>query len=186
MFNSFFTPTGFNPPITNLAVGDFYQGGTVVYLLQSGDPGYDPIIQHGFIFGEFIDNPNPGAGGPRWPWGSPPQQNVSTGSAIGTGATNTAAILAAYAPNTDLQYGAYAVHNSTYNGYTDWFIPSLYELKAIIPFAKTLGPWTANTTYAWTSTQTGTSTAWCIYNNQLNEEDFLKIGYYLIPLVRSF
>jgi hypothetical protein len=39
-----------NSGTTQLQVGDLYGGGTIAYILQSGDSGYNPNVQHGYIF----------------------------------------------------------------------------------------------------------------------------------------
>jgi hypothetical protein len=181
MFNSFLAPSGSYTP--TLELGDTYGGGTIVYLLQPGDPGYDYYNQHGLIFGEFADQgiyPNT-----LWAWGNAPQYNVTTSSALGAGAANTAAIVAAYGTSA-INYAAYGCYNSTYNGYTDWYLPSIGDLQAMIPFAKDLPSWLANIRAAWTSTQLNINDAYEIYNNQTNTSTTQKTVNSLATLTRSF
>jgi hypothetical protein len=178
MFN-ILIPTGSS---IQLELGQNYGGGIIVYLLQSGDPGYDPYVQHGLIFGQFIYNsPDNNY---QWDWGIAPQYNVSTGAAIGTGAANTAAIVAAYGTS-DTRYAAYQCSISTYNGYTDWFLPSLEELRAIIPFANTQAFW-SELGDTWTSTQYNASDAYGIYNTQTTEFHTTKNVNDIVLTIRSF
>jgi hypothetical protein len=182
MFNSFLSPIG--SYTQGLQLGDTYEGGTIVYLLQPGDPGYDANQQHGLIFGEFIYNTF--NSNYLWKWAGPePQLNVTTSTAIGAGAANTNAIVAAYG-TVNKNAAAIQCYDSTYNGYTDWFLPSLNELKAMIPFAKTLSSWTAQIGNTWTSTQFNLNDAYEIYNNQTNEGTTNKLSELRVALTRSF
>lgn len=42
------------PPPVLLAIGDLAYGGKIAYILQSGDPGYDPAVQHGWVISPII------------------------------------------------------------------------------------------------------------------------------------
>ena len=182
MFNSFLAPTGSYTP--SLQLGDTYGGGTIVYLLQPGDPGYDYYNQHGLIFGQFIYNA--ANGNYLWKWAGPnPQISVTTSTALGAGAANTNAIVAAYG-QVYKNAAAIQCYDSTYNGYTDWFLPSLNDLKAMIPYAATLSSWLARIGDTWTSTQLNQSDAYEIYNNQTNETTYSKLGELRVALTRSF
>jgi hypothetical protein len=180
MFNSFLAPSGSYTP--TLELGDLYGGGTIVYILQPGDPGYDYYNQHGLIFGGFIYNTfNSNV---LWKWAGPePQLNVTTSTAIGAGAANTNAIVAAYG-TVNKNAAAIACYDSTYNGYTDWFLPSLNEFKAMIPFGKDLPNWILGN--SWTSTQVNLSNAYEIYNNQTNEGTSNKLSELRVALTRAF
>lgn len=73
------------------------------------------------------------------------------GSAIGTGAQNTAAIIAGCS---DAGTAAKVATALTLNGYDDWFLPSRYELQALLyyinPIIRPLGDeiyWSSTSTY---------------------------------------
>ena len=145
--NSQGTAYGQQITFTTPALGAFFQGGYLAYILQPGDPGYDPNVAHGLIA-------NDGDNADVWNNVSFPT-TTATGTAIGTGAANTAAIITAEGS------GAYAatdcVNNNAF-GYTDWYLPSkdelnkLYLNQAFIPGLQA-GPY-------WSSTDAGSPNAW--------------------------
>ncbi len=144
-------------------VGDFYQGGVVFYILQSGDTGYIAGETHGLIAAvqdqSFVI---------RWDNGSY-VTTEATGTAIGTGSANTTAIISAQGPPVT-SYAAGLAGAYTGGGYTDWFLPSKDELNKMY-----LNRSTINTTAAansgsdftndvyWSSTEYSSSNAWGQY-----------------------
>jgi len=103
-----------------LQVGDFYQGGVVFWLDSTG--------QHGLIAAVADQSSSI-----RWSNGSTSSSNVTTGAtgtAVGTGATNTDAIITAQGP-TATSYAAGLARAYTGGGYTDWFLPSKDELNTM-------------------------------------------------------
>jgi hypothetical protein len=111
-----------NSITTPLQVGDFYQGGVVFHLFEEGETGYVAGQIHGLI-AAVADQ----SSGIRWNNGS----NVATGAtgtAIGTGATNTTTIISVQGP-IETSYAAGLARAYTGGGYTDWFLPSKDELN---------------------------------------------------------
>lgn len=115
-----------------LAVGDRYGGGRVAYILRSGDPGFVAGETHGLI--AALTDLTPVA-----PWGVAWTNFTDSlvgpaaeGTALGTGATNTAAIVA---QTIDTQYciggAAYRCANLVEGGYDDWYLPSKDELDKL-------------------------------------------------------
>lgn len=80
------------------------------------------------------------------------QYQGNTATAIGSGAANTA-IVAALGQTTTICYFA---QNLTYNGYSDWFIPSKDELQKLYDNRASLGAANSfvGSKYYWSSTET--------------------------------
>lgn len=126
------SPAGFavsNAPQTatvyrEIAVGRAYLGGTIGYILQTGDAGYDASVPHGLILSnEDLDTYC------RWAVTACYDARIgTTGMAIGTGRANTEAIVA---QNGIGNYSAYITSVYEGGGFTDWYLPSARELEAI-------------------------------------------------------
>jgi hypothetical protein len=106
-----------NAPIPQLSVGDSYGGGIIAYLLQLGDLGYDPNIQHGIIASTSDHG--------IVEWGCYGTNIIGTNLAIGYGNTNTDLIINNC---TDPNIAALICNNLTFSGYSDWYLPSKFEL----------------------------------------------------------
>ena len=103
-------------------VGDFYQGGVVFYIFQSGDTGYIAGETHGLI-AAVADQ----SSGIRW-WNGVFYTTGATGTAVGTGSTNTDDIISTQGA-TETSYAAGLARAYNGGGYPDWFLPSKDELN---------------------------------------------------------
>jgi len=128
---------------TPMAIGQSLGGGIVAYTLVYGDAGYDPNVPHGLIVA-----PSDQSSGVSWSNGS----FIFTGTygiAIGTGSANTDSIVAAQGAGS---YAASLCKNLNLGGYSDWFLPSRYELDAIYNNRATIGAGFAPSNY-WSSSE---------------------------------
>ena len=145
--------------ITNNAirVGDFYGGGVVFYIFESGDTGYIAGETHGLI-AAVADQSD----GIQWYNGSYVTTGA-TGTAIGTGSANTDAIIDV-AVATETSYAAGLARANTGGGYTDWFLPSKAELnkmwlerETINTTASANGGSNFSNNWYWSSTEHGSN-----------------------------
>lgn len=85
----------------------------------------------------------------------------ATGTAIGTGKSNTTAIIASQGPGI---YAATICTDYSNNGYNDWFLPSLDEMIQMHDNLFDNGIGGLNWDY-WTSTETSSTDAYYIFIN---------------------
>ena len=135
----------------NPAIGDAYLGGKLAYILQVGDPGYDPDVLHGLIAAN-TDNPAKA-------WGCYGTAIAgANGTAIGTGLQNTNDIVNLCASTTS---AAYYCSQLTSNGYSDWYLPSKDEMLLLYNAGNQIGGFVANGWYI-TSSQYNSTKAWIL------------------------
>ena len=151
-----------DPPPPDLSIGDFYQGGVVFHIFVDGETGYVAGEIHGLI-AAVQDQSN----GIRWYNGSF-SATGATGTAIGTGSTNTTSIITEQGA-TATSYAAGLARAYEGGGYTDWFLPSKDELSQMY-----LKKTDINTTalanngsnfsnlFYWSSTEISLSYAWVL------------------------
>jgi hypothetical protein len=131
-----------------VSIGDSYRGGKVAYILQQGDPGYDPDVQHGLIAATTDQS-----SGIKWR----DLTNIitsATGTAIGTGLANTNSIITIQGA-TATNYAAGLARAYAGGGYNDWYLPSKDELNKLYLNKVAIGGFTG--TFYWSSTEGSTS-----------------------------
>lgn len=135
----------------NPAIGDAYLGGKLAYILQVGDPGYNPSVLHGII---AATSDNVGL-----VWGCVGSAIAgANGTAIGTGLQNTNDIVNLCATTSS---AAYYCKHLTINGYADWYLPSKDEMTLLYNARTQIGGFAANGWYL-TSSQYSNNFAWIL------------------------
>ena len=142
-------------------------GGIVFYITNGGFKGLEaaPVDQsNGIIWGCYgIDI----AG--------------AYGTAVGTGDANTAAIVnGCREPN----FAAKVAADYTYNGYSDWFLPSKDELDLLYQQRNVVGGFTSNS--YWSSTENDIYGAWNKNFNNGAQYGYLKNPMLPVRAVRNF
>ena len=175
-------PTNFDTGIISFAVqqidltiGQSALGGTVAYILQSGDTGYDQNIQHGFII-------TPSDISTSAQWGcSGTTISGAAGYLIGTGNQNTNDIINGCST---AGTAARLCYNLIQGGYEDWYLPSRDELLALNGYKSPLG--LANKIY-WSSTQvSGLNANIYDFNGSGSGGSYPKNSSLYVRAIRSF
>jgi len=106
----------------------------------------------------------------------------ATGTAIGTGKANTAAIIAAHSGDTASNNAAKAAVAYSGGGKNDWFLPSLFELIEMYNASTHLGFWSG---YFWSSSQLDRNFAWGYFYSSPNTDykDHFNLG---VRAIRAF
>ncbi len=160
------------PPI---AVGDYYGGGIVYYILQSGDNGYDANVQHGLIAAETNQRANVTG---TWTKiainGNAIVGAQNTGTLVGK--NNTAAIIANQ--GTSSTYLFKYVNDTPIGIYNDWYVPSKKELQLFQTYLFTKQAVVAGalTNQYTNDASTGDTYYW---RNKLNSSNKYAWGHYI-------
>jgi len=166
-----------------IQIGNFYQGGIVFYLDETG--------KHGLVCP--ITNQSPPSPEVHGGWGCANGVNIdgADATAIGTGLQNTLDIIAA-CPTVGI--AAEICANLTLNGYEDWYLPSLDELKAmnqqrniITEYALANGGEDFVAHYYYSSSESTGTYAFAVYWPSGNTNQVGKANYnYPFRAVRAF
>ncbi|GGE26678.1 DUF1566 domain-containing protein [Psychroflexus planctonicus] len=169
--------------VTSPAIGMNYEGGIIFYVLQPGDQGYDPNVVHGLIASTSDQSE-----GIRW--NRFDQQYVQTNAsetAIGTGLSNTNAIISAQGTPPE-NYAASIASAYNGSGFNDWYLPSKDELNLMYNNKNLIGGF-ANWFY-WSSSESSGTISWNAayiqrFDNGL-QQDTWRDGTYRVRAIRSF
>jgi len=174
--------TGGAASLQLLVVGDAYQGGKVAYILVSGDSGYDANTQHGLIAATSDQSTGIGI---QWYNGSNTITGA-TGTAIGTGLSNTNTIIASQG-GTATSYAAGLARAYTGGGYTDWYLPSKNELNKLYINRTAIGGFASGIEdFYWSSSEFSSSEAWDQGFNNGSQGHGLKGYPTYVRAIRSF
>lgn len=157
-----------------LSIGVDYQGGKIAYIFTSGDPGYVACETHGIIAA-----PTDLSSGIQWGCGGGSVSGTST--MIGTGATNTAIIAASCGPST----AAGICNDLVLGGYSDWCLPSLFDITKISPAISAIGGFTLGSFY-WTSSDGGPGSAYVYMFGSGATGNTTKTTSYRVRAIRYF
>jgi hypothetical protein len=148
---------------STLYIGQNYAGGIIFYIDGSG--------LHGLVCAS-ADQGN-------YTWGCM-GTSISTGTALGTGAANTAAIVASCGES---NIAAKICDNLVLNAYSDWFLPSKDELSLMYTNLKAYGLGGFVSSYYWSSSENNNQYAYIQdYSSTANYKSF---GFY-VRAVRAF
>lgn len=150
-----------------LLIGQSYQGGIIFYI--------DGTLSHGLVCATADQ-----ASGISWGCLG---MSIGTSTSIGTGLANTIAIVS-NCPTTTT--AARICYDLVLNGYSDWYMPSYYELNLMYSNLKAFGLGNFSNTYYWTSSQMSSNNSYLQYFGNGGMYNTSKGSTYNVRAIRSF
>ncbi len=163
-------------------IGDPYLGGILAYILVALDPGYDANVQHGLIAATGDQST-----GIAWSNITAVEIGAAAqGIALGTGPTNTAAIIgqAGHTGGAAKVCENYLVTVASVT-YSDWFLPSKDELYKLYLNKVAIGGF-ANDGRYWSSSEGDADLAWYQVFSAGSQGRNYKYRAYRVRAVRDF
>jgi hypothetical protein len=160
--------------MATVTIGQAALGGKIAYILQSGDPGYDPNVQHGLVattadISTGVD------------WGcSGTTISGADGTAIGTGNQNTIDIMNGCAT---AGIPARLCGDLVQGGYSDWYLPSKNELNKLYLNRAAIGSFSG---LYWSSSEDSDISAWAQDFADGFQGNYFKNGVRRVRAVRAF
>lgn len=160
--------------LPNLSVGQSYQGGIISYIFVSGDSGYVSGEIHGLI--ATTSNQSTGA-----QWGCSGTTIPGTSTSLGTGLANTTAIINGC---TTTGIAARICNDLVSGGYSDWFLPSYYDLEKLYLNRLVIGGFSSSS--YWSSSQSTSTVAYGINFINGSTANNSKTNLLYIRAIRKF
>ena len=160
------------------SIGQERAGGIVFYIAPTPtDLDGDGVLDTGLVCATADQS-----SGVQWYNGD--YSKTGATDAIGTGATNTATIIAAQGVGS---YAASVASAYSGGGFKDWFLPSKDELNLMYTNLRANGLGSFGNSIYWSGTENSESTAWLQhFNNGFQSFHNHKNGSYKVRAVRAF